>query len=58
MKYGLAFAVGEMASSRMLLSLATVVERLLPICGRNLDCLKLDFSAFELLSVLSEALSL
>jgi len=50
-----------MASSRMLPSLATVCERFRPICGRNLDCLKLDFSfSFSVLVVLvpSELLSL
>ena len=45
MKYGFAFAVGDKAeSSRGLPSLATVADLFLPMCGRNLDCLKPDLS--------------
>jgi hypothetical protein len=60
MKYGLALAVGEMASSKVLPSLATVVDLFLPMWGMNRDCLKPDFSfslSFFGVFVPSEALS-
>lgn len=46
MKYGFASAVGDMPSSKGFPSLATVVERFLPMPLRKRDCLGLD-SVFE-----------
>lgn len=41
----MALAVGDIASSNWFPSLATVVDRLRPREGRNLDCRKVDFDS-------------